>query len=129
MVGAEYMMNIEKLRMNKLYLLLFSIVGIGLMGIMALKGGEFGRTFNDIPALLGYGSLAILICHYFWRIFSWLGSFSYEWYLTHILTFSIIYKFFNYNVALQGFVAMCISICIALVFSSLRHVFDVRRCR
>ena len=42
----------------------FLIIGLGFSGIygfMAIKGGDSGKMFNDIPALIGYSSLAIWI--------------------------------------------------------------------
>jgi peptidoglycan/LPS O-acetylase OafA/YrhL len=43
------------------YLLLLAIGGLALYGLLALKFGVYGRVLNDIPALFGYTSLAILL--------------------------------------------------------------------
>ncbi len=43
------------------YLLLLAAGGLALYGLLALKFGVYGRVLNDIPALFGYTSLAILL--------------------------------------------------------------------
>lgn len=43
------------------YLVIMTIGGIALYGLMALKFGVYGMVLNDIPALFGYTSLSILI--------------------------------------------------------------------
>jgi len=75
-------------------LLLLGLGGMGLMAVMALKGGDLGRVFNDIPSAIGYTSLVAFV---YWllraggqgrQVLVWIGSISYELYLLHILVFS-----------------------------------------
>ena len=52
-------------------------------------------AFNDIPALFGYGSAALLLWNYGKRIvrslFLWLDGISYEWFLVHTSVFARFY--------------------------------------
>jgi peptidoglycan/LPS O-acetylase OafA/YrhL len=47
--------------MSKMKMVLLTVAGLALYSAMALKGGQFGKSLNDIPALFGYGGLAVLI--------------------------------------------------------------------
>jgi len=86
-----------------IFLLLAGLVGLGLMGAMALKGGTVGKVFNDIPSAIGYTSLVAFLYTVLApssQVGTWLrkgllftGSISYEIYLTHMLIFSI-FSFF-----------------------------------
>jgi len=79
-------------------LLLTGIGGMGVMGIMALKGGDAGRIFNDIPSAIGYTSLVAFFYSLLITIgragkglrrgMVYTGSISYELYLLHMLVFS-----------------------------------------
>ena len=46
--------------LNIFQLASISAAGLGLMAAAALKGGML-KTFNDVPALAGYGALALLV--------------------------------------------------------------------
>lgn len=74
------------------YFLLAGLVFTGLMGAMIFFWGEIGRIFNDIPALIGYTALSMLLYGVGLRawtplksFFLWVGSFSYSLYLIHVL--------------------------------------------
>lgn len=79
-------------------LLLYSMLGLGLMGIMVLKGGRLGQTFNDLPASIGYLCLTsasyILISNVqqILSFFIYVGKISYELYLIHMLFFLLANK-------------------------------------
>lgn len=74
-------------------LFLFVLLGLGLMGFMAFKGGQLGQTFNDIPASIGYLSLVSLAYTFISNFrqllsfFIYVGKISYELYLIHMLVF------------------------------------------
>lgn len=64
----------------------------GLMLLMVLKLGAAGRIFNDIPALLGYTALCVLLFQFsekglpaLRRFFVWVGGISFALYLIHVL--------------------------------------------
>lgn len=81
---------------KKIILILASAVGIGIMGYTGMKGGVL-KLYNDIPTLIGYLSLSLLIYSFGikWlnRFFIYTNAFSYEWYLIHILVFSSTFYF------------------------------------
>lgn len=83
---------------NPLLLLIIAVLGLGLMALMVVKGGQIGKTFNDVPASLGYLALT---CLCFWFIakikvaldfFIYIGKISYELYLTHMFIFFLAYE-------------------------------------
>lgn len=76
-----------------------AIVGIGLMGVLALKGGRAGSLLNDFPAAIGY--TALVICFYticlkigpfLIRCFKAVGRISYELYLVHPFVAIVVVK-------------------------------------
>lgn len=70
-----------------------SIGGMGLSALMAWNGGWL-KLYNEIPSLIGYLSLALLVYKIgnkiVNRFFKWANSFSYELYLVHSLVFTIV---------------------------------------
>lgn len=84
---------------NLIYLALCCIFGVGLTSVMVLYGGMYGRVFNDIPAFIGYSSLVVLaykltsasgVGH---KFLNYLGGFSYEFYLIHMIVFTLFNTF------------------------------------
>jgi peptidoglycan/LPS O-acetylase OafA/YrhL len=70
--------------------------GLGLMALLALRGGSIGRAFNDIPAAVGYTSLSALAYMGFKRFvapvvgfFKYLGGISYELFLLHVFVAAV----------------------------------------
>jgi peptidoglycan/LPS O-acetylase OafA/YrhL len=64
----------------------------GIMLVMALKLGAFGKIFNDVPALLGYTGICVFVYQiglnflpFIRQFFVWVGGFSFSLYLTHML--------------------------------------------
>jgi peptidoglycan/LPS O-acetylase OafA/YrhL len=95
------------------WLVLGAAGGMGLSAIMAWNGGVL-QLYNDIPSLVGYLSVALLVyksgIKMVTRFFEWANSFSYELYLTHSLVFTIIAymvagKLATYMVLMVSFVA------------------------
>ena len=68
------------------------IVGVFLTGVMGKMGGVM-KLYNDIPSLIGYLSLALLIYKlslpYVNSFFTYTNKISYEWYLVHGLTIQL----------------------------------------
>ena len=75
------------------WLLLGAFGGMGLSAMMAWNGGIL-KLYNDIPSLIGYLSVALLIYKIGLkavnRFFEWTNGFSYELYLMHSLVFAVI---------------------------------------
>lgn len=95
MVVAEKMAKREELQLSKKMLLGVAILGSAVQAVFALQGRTF-RMLNDIPALFGYGSLALLIysLRYFNKPVLFVSGFSFQWYLVHILVFTLVFQCF-----------------------------------
>ena len=69
---------------------------MGLTGLMAWNVGIL-KLYNDIPSLLGYLSLMLMIYKLgigtVNRLFEWASTFSYELYLVHSLVFAVMAYF------------------------------------
>ena len=72
------------------------VLGMGLTGPMAWNGGIL-KLYNDIPSLLGYLSLMLMIYKLgigtVNRFFELASGFSYELYLVHSLVFAVMAYF------------------------------------
>ena len=75
------------------WLLVGTVGGMGLSAFMAWNGGLL-KLYNDIPSLIGYMSVALLVykmgIKLVNRFFEWANCFSYELYLVHSLVFAVI---------------------------------------
>lgn len=94
--AAEYLNRGGTIRLRPLWLGAAAVAGLGMQAAIALWGGYPLRLFNDVPALVGYGALALLCAHlgrgWLDRIFTALSTISYAWYLTHILVFTLAFS-------------------------------------
>lgn len=113
MATVEYLINHEKIRVPVSVLMIAAFVGIGLSAL-AVVGGKVYTVFNDVPALVGYGALALIIYYMtvFNKIFSFISKFSFEWYLVHILVFSVMFR-----IPVGSLTGQCILGCMALALS------------
>lgn len=92
-----YFEHPEKIIVPKFGILLVAmIVGLGLTGVAGIVGG-YWKLYNDIPSLVGYMSMALIVyklsINWVNRFFQYTNKISYEWYLIHILIFSIYFNF------------------------------------
>lgn len=71
----EYMMYSYVLKPDKQKLVIASVFGIEMMEFLVFKGGEIWRIFNNVPTLIGYMSLALLLYSILGRNFKWIGGF------------------------------------------------------
>lgn len=75
------------------WLLSGAVGGMGLSALMAWNGGML-KLYNDIPSLIGYLSVAMLIYKAGIKVvnkfFEWSNSFSYELYLVHLLMYAVV---------------------------------------
>ncbi len=98
-LAKVYFEHPEKIKIPKLGVLLVTmIIGLGLTGMAGFAGGIW-KSYNDIPSLLGYASIALIV---YQLGIKWLNGFleytnkvSYEWYLIHILVFSVYHEVMN----------------------------------
>lgn len=96
-LAKVYFEHPEKIKIHSYNILCMTmVVGLGLTGVTDFVGGIW-KSYNDIPSLVGYMSLALIIYKFgiTWinRFFEYTNKVSYEWYLIHILVFSIYFKF------------------------------------
>ncbi|MDD3078996.1 MAG: acyltransferase family protein [Paludibacter sp.] len=87
----EYKLN---LTIKRYYFLLIGIANCILYAFLALKAGVTGKMLNDVPALIGYSSIAVWI--YLLRIkplnsgLKYIGKISYAFYLLHTLVLLLV---------------------------------------
>lgn len=88
---GEHIMDIKNYRWW--WLIIGAVGGMGLSAFMAWNGG-FLKLYNDIPSLIGYLSVALLIfkigIKVVNRFFEWANGFSYELYLIHMLVYAVV---------------------------------------
>lgn len=93
------------------YLLPLCMAGVGLTGIMGFAGWPW-KLYNDIPSLMGYMSLALIIYKVgikpLNRLLEWTNRFSYEWYLVHMLVFDIIFYYIGHNAPIAVVFVLCL---------------------
>ena len=89
--GGEKLMDIQAYKWW--WLIAGAISGMGLSAMMAWNGGVL-KLYNDIPSLIGYLSVALLVYKVGVKVvnrsFEWTNSFSYELYLVHSLVFVVV---------------------------------------
>lgn len=82
------------------------------------------KAVNDIPALEGYGALALLLYQIplFKKVVLWIGGFSFELYLVHILIFTVVFS------VMSGWGAAAISlICSVIVAIGYHKIISIVR--
>ena len=115
-----YFEHPEKLKLSKMWILVVAtVVGLGLTGVSGFAGGIW-KSYNDIPSLVGYMSMALIVyklsINWVNRFFQYTNKVSYEWYLIHILIFSIYFKFARGILPFYAdwVVLMCVSYVVAI---------------
>lgn len=92
-------------------LLPLCMAGVGLTGIMGFAGWPW-KLYNDIPSLVGYMSLALIIYKVgikpLNRLLEWTNRFSYEWYLVHMFVFDIIFYCIGYKTPIVVVFMLCL---------------------
>jgi peptidoglycan/LPS O-acetylase OafA/YrhL len=95
--GSKIDLGLVKLRpdfwnVKPLQALITGAIFAGIMLVMALKLGAFGKIFNDVPALIGYTGICVFVYQigerylpFIKQFFLWVGSFSFSLYLIHML--------------------------------------------
>ena len=131
MFAIKYKENPEFIKIPSKWLLAtLAIIGIAITGYTGIKGGML-KLYNDIPSLVGYLSLALLLYSFGmkWinRFFTYTNRFSYEWYLIHILVFVCVFHFWGRNYPMTV-VAFILSYVLAILYNRvLKLVFYDRK--
>ena len=92
-----YFEHPEKFKIPRFKILFATmIIGLSLIAVTGLTGGVW-KSYNDIPSLMGYMSMALIVykldIKWICRFFEYTNKVSYEWYLVHILIFTIYFQF------------------------------------
>ena len=117
MIISDLFHDKQEIRISNIGILVTAIIGIALEGILGIIGGTL-KAFNDIPALLGFLSLGLLIMQmpYVNKLFIWIGEISYEWYLVHMLIFAIAFSI------LYGATGIIIAIVLSITSAYFYHI-------
>lgn len=77
-------------------LILFTYIGMIIFAYTGIKGGTL-KLFNDIFSVMAFGGVCLILYRLKWikSIFIRVNTFSYEWYLTHILVFTCCFVAFD----------------------------------
>lgn len=93
------------------FLLPTCLAGLALTGVMGWAGFPW-RLYNDIPSLIGYTSLALMVYKadigLLNRFFSHANKLSYEWYLVHILVFQVVMSVTKDKIAPFAEIVLCL---------------------
>lgn len=108
-------------KIKQIYLLLISITGFVLYGLLALKMGNIGKIINDIPGSFGYTSFAIFLYQLEIRavnnFFVFTGVISYSLYLTHVLIQVIILYILKMAAINAGLAAAAFMLVVSYIIS------------
>jgi len=127
MVIADLMFNHKLIYKPKnWHLLLLTVICIPTYALLALKAGNIGKVFNDIPALIGYMAIAIFIYNLKLKplniFFYHTSKISYSFFLIHILVNTII---INISHSVQQPVTPLTIIISFLISYALSHLFNL----
>lgn len=102
-------------RIKNHYLLFFAVACIALQAGLSLFSDTL-KVFNDIPALVGYTSLALLLSNipFVKKLCVMLSAFSYEYFLLHLSVFNTMFYFAKPKGLLMECLWGCISMITAL---------------
>jgi peptidoglycan/LPS O-acetylase OafA/YrhL len=121
-LAMKYKENPEFIKIpSKWLLMVLAAAGIALVGYTGIKGGVL-KLYNDIPSLIGYTCLALLIfslgVKWINRFFIYTNKFSYEWYLVHILVFVCAFYFMGRSYFIAA-IALILSYGLAIFYNRL----------
>ena len=131
MLAVKYRETPEFIKIPSKWLLTaLAVVGIAITGYTGIKGGVL-KLYNDIPSLVGYLSLALLIyslgIKWINGFLTYTNRFSYEWYLIHILVFVCVFHFFGKSYPMAA-IALILSYSLAILYNRvLKLVFYDRK--
>lgn len=135
MVIAERVVNHKKINFQQLSqftVLLIGIVNCAAYALLALKGGSWGKFFNDYFALIGYASITLFIYRMnlssINRFFIYIGKISISVFLLHdvvFLTLATVFPNLNKIYVLIG--ALLIIFPVSLLFQRVVDALFIRR--
>lgn len=104
------------------WLIPIGIIGMLLTGITGYLGGIL-KSYNDIPSLFGYLSIALILYKIaikpLNRFFTFTNKVSYEWYLIHMLIFGCCNHYLqqtNIPIIIQALTGLILSYLFAFVY-------------
>lgn len=111
---AEKLHEGKVFKFHKILLVVVAVVGIGMQAGFAMTSDAL-KLFNDIPALLGYSSLALALMNigFIKLLCKLISKFSYEFFLVHILVIETVFNF----IKPEGLLYQCIIGLVALLLS------------
>lgn len=114
---------LKNIEFKRIWLFIVAIFGIGLQAVMALSSPAL-RLFNDIPAFIGYLSLALLLLEIplVRLIADIISSFSYELYLVHMGVFSIMFVLLKPESIMKQVMVGCLALAVSLILGYLYHM-------
>ena len=125
MAAAEALFTRRELKIPLPVLWATAVIGLVLQALTAVRGG-WAAAFNDVPALFGYGSAALLLWHYGKRIlrpvFLWVDGISYEWFLVHTSVMARFYGTVGTRIGSEFVKAVCaaaLSLLVAWLYARL----------
>lgn len=87
------------------------LIAMALTGVMGWAGFPW-RLYNDIPSLIGYTTLALMVYKagvgFINHFFSYTNRFSYEWYLVHILVFQVVMSLTKNKMSPSSEIVLCL---------------------
>lgn len=115
---AEAFYEGKQYRIHNLLLLALAAAGIGLQAGLALFSDAL-KSFNDIPGLIGYGSLALLLSNipFVEKLCTKVSSFSYELFLVHMLVFETGFHFVKPQGLMMESLWGCTVLAAAMIFA------------
>lgn len=129
-VIAEMLYEGRKIKIKNYILAITSVTGIGLQAVMAISYDSL-KLFNDIPALIGYTSLALLLTNIpvIRYCANKLSTFSYEYFLVHMMVFTTIFYLINpQGIVLQcfiGAVSMIAAVVTAYIYKNVNFLIQL----
>ena len=112
------------------YLFPVCLTGLIMTGVMGWAGFPY-RLYNDIPSLIGYTALALIVYKtgigFINNFFCYTNRFSYEWYLVHILVFQVVMSLTKNKMHPSSEIVLCLLLSYVTAMSYARFFVKKRR--
>lgn len=106
------------------------LIAMTLTGVMGWAGFPW-RLYNDIPSLIGYTALALIVYKtgigFINNFFCYTNRFSYEWYLVHILVFQVVMSLTKNKMHPSSEIVLCLLLSYVIAMSYARFFVKKRR--